>query len=122
MEHVVGVLISSLLSALIWCSLYSKAGYRWWIGLLGLIPGATVVLFLFFLFANWPVVAPLEEFKVCTGKGTEKSVVAFLMRAERAAKKGQAGIAEEMCRVVADKYAGSPWAQDAELVLAKVRA
>lgn len=116
------VFLGLVLPVLIWGGLYAKAGYSWWIGLFALIPLASIVLLLYLLFAKWPVAAELEDFEVCVGRGTEETIVALLTRAQRAAKKGRADLAQDVCRLVADRYAGTPCAKDAELLLERLQA
>jgi hypothetical protein len=116
------VIFGLVLPVLILGGLYAKAGYPWWIGLFALIPLAWIVLLLYLVFATWPVAAPLEEFEVCVGRGTEETIVALLMRAHRAANKGRADLAQDVCRLVADRYAETPCAKDAEVLLERLQA
>lgn len=49
------VLISVALTLLIWCKLFSKAGYSWALGLLMLLPIVSIIMPFFLAFADWPI-------------------------------------------------------------------
>jgi hypothetical protein len=105
-----------------WMAIYSKAGYRWWVGLFALIPGVTGIMFLHISLATWPVVRMAEDGVVWAGTASEKEIVPFLGRAGALARKGDPGAGVAMCRFVMDKYAGTPAARDAEIVMGEIMA
>lgn len=57
------ILISTMITLLIWCKLCSKAGYSWALGLLMLVPVANIVLPFYLAFADWPVQRELRQLK-----------------------------------------------------------
>jgi len=48
---------------LIFCKIFSKAGYSWALGLLILVPIANIIMFLFLAFADWPVQRELRSYR-----------------------------------------------------------
>jgi uncharacterized membrane protein YbhN (UPF0104 family) len=57
------VLISLALNLLIWCKLFSKAGYSWALGLLMLLPIVSIIMPFFLAFADWPIRRELRQLK-----------------------------------------------------------
>jgi len=57
------VLISLALNLLIWCKLFSKAGYSWALGLLMLLPIVSIIMTFFLAFADWPIRRELRLLK-----------------------------------------------------------
>ncbi len=53
--------VASLISALIFCRIFSKAGYHWALGLLTLIPVINMLVPFFLAFADWPAQKELRE-------------------------------------------------------------
>ena len=49
------ILASVVLTAIGWCLIFKKAGWRWALGLLMLIPIVNPILFLILAFSEWPV-------------------------------------------------------------------
>ena len=49
------ILTSVAITALIWCKLFSKAGYHWALGLLMFVPIANIVVPFYLAFAEWPI-------------------------------------------------------------------
>lgn len=43
------------IKVLIFCKIFSKAGYSWALGLLMLVPVANIIMFFFLAFADWPI-------------------------------------------------------------------
>lgn len=43
------------IKVLIFCKIFSKAGYSWALGLLMLVPIANLIMFFFLAFADWPI-------------------------------------------------------------------
>lgn len=58
----VGLLFFSL-TIVIWCKIFSKAGYSWALGLLMLVPVANLVMMLVLAFSDWPVHRELRLLK-----------------------------------------------------------
>jgi len=52
-----------ILTAVIWCKLFSKAGYRWPLGLLMLVPIANVIMPFILAFGQWPIEKELKQFR-----------------------------------------------------------
>ena len=57
------VLISVAITLLIWCKLFSKAGYSWAMGLLMLLPIVSIIMPFFLAFADWPIRKELRLLK-----------------------------------------------------------
>jgi len=57
------VLMSVALNLLIWCKLFSKAGYSWALGLLMLLPIVSIIMPFFLAFADWPIRRELRLLK-----------------------------------------------------------
>lgn len=48
-------LIAVAIKVLIFCKIFSKAGYSWALGLLILVPIADIIIAFYLAFADWPV-------------------------------------------------------------------
>jgi len=57
------VLVLIAIKLLIFCKIFSKAGYSWVLGLLIIIPIANVIMAFFLAFADWPVLRELRRLK-----------------------------------------------------------
>ncbi len=55
------------LKILIFCMIFSKAGYSWALGLLMLIPIANIIMVLILAFGDWPVRRELCQLKQLGG-------------------------------------------------------
>ena len=56
-------LIATAIKALIFCKIFSKAGYSWALGLLVLVPIADIIIAFYLAFADWPVQKELCKLK-----------------------------------------------------------
>ncbi len=56
-------LIALAIRALIFCKIFSKAGYSWALGLLSLVPIANIIMAFYLAFADWPVQKELRQLK-----------------------------------------------------------
>jgi len=56
-------LIAVAIKVLIFCRIFSKAGYSWALGLLILVPIANIIMAFFLAFADWPVQKELRSLK-----------------------------------------------------------
>ena len=61
-------LVVIAIKILIFCKIFSKAGYSWALGLLMLIPIANIIMAFFLAFADWPVCKELRQLKQQQGK------------------------------------------------------
>jgi len=61
-------LIALAIKALIFCKIFSNAGYCWALGLLILVPIANIIMAFFLAFADWPVRKELRQLKQQQGK------------------------------------------------------
>jgi hypothetical protein len=52
-----------ILTLVVWCKVFSKAGYNWAPGLLMLIPIANIVMMLILAFSDWPILKEIRELK-----------------------------------------------------------
>jgi UPF0716 family protein affecting phage T7 exclusion len=57
------VLVVIAIKLLIFCKIFSKAGYNWALGLLMMIPIANIIMAFFLAFADWPVRRELRRLK-----------------------------------------------------------
>jgi hypothetical protein len=57
------VLVVIAIKLLIFCKIFSKAGYSWALGLLMMIPIANIIMAFFLAFADWPVRRELRRLK-----------------------------------------------------------
>ena len=64
------VVITTAITLLIWCKLFSKAGYSWALGLLLLVPIANIVVPFFLAFADWPILKELRTLRQQSRAGT----------------------------------------------------
>ena len=55
--------IGMAIALIIWCKLFSKAGYPWALGLLVLVPIANIVVAFYLAFADWPVLKELRQLR-----------------------------------------------------------
>ncbi len=56
-------LIALAVKALIFCKIFSKAGYSWALGFLILVPIANIIMAFYLAFADWPVQKELRQLK-----------------------------------------------------------
>jgi hypothetical protein len=56
-------LIIFVVQALIFCKIFSKAGYCWALGLLMFVPIANIVMLFVLAFAEWPIQRELRSYK-----------------------------------------------------------
>ncbi|MGB2807345.1 MAG: hypothetical protein WBC22_06380 [Sedimentisphaerales bacterium] len=56
-------LIAVAIKVLIFCKIFSKAGYSWALGLLILVPIANIIMAFYLAFADWPVQKELCKLK-----------------------------------------------------------
>jgi hypothetical protein len=56
-------LLFTVLTIVIWCKIFSKAGYSWALGLLMLVPIANLIMMLVLAFSDWPVHKELRLLK-----------------------------------------------------------
>lgn len=56
-------LIVTAIKILIFCRIFSKAGYSWALGLLMLVPIANIIMVIFLAFADWPIQKELRLMK-----------------------------------------------------------
>jgi len=57
------VLIIVAVKILIFCKIFSRAGYSWALGLLMLVPIANIVMLFVLAFAEWPVQRELRSYR-----------------------------------------------------------
>lgn len=60
-------LIVVVLTTLVFCKVFSKAGYHWALGLIALIPIGQIVLLLILAFSEWPIE---RQLRACQHGGT----------------------------------------------------
>lgn len=56
-------LIALAIKALIFCKIFSKAGYSWALGLLILVPIANIIIAFYLAFADWPVQRQVRQLR-----------------------------------------------------------
>jgi len=57
------VVVANVVSILILCKIFSKAGYHWAMGLLALVPIVGMFLPLYLAFGDWPIRRELRELR-----------------------------------------------------------
>jgi uncharacterized membrane protein YhaH (DUF805 family) len=57
------IVASTVIGIIIYCKLFSKAGYPWALGLLILVPIANIVMLCYLAFADWPVLKELRQLR-----------------------------------------------------------
>jgi hypothetical protein len=57
------VLIIVAVKILIFCKIFSRAGYSWVLGLLMLVPIANIIMLFVLAFAEWPIQRELRSFR-----------------------------------------------------------
>ena len=55
--------VGTAITLVIWCKLFSKAGYHWAYGLLVLVPIANIVVPFYLAFADWPIRKELRQLR-----------------------------------------------------------
>jgi hypothetical protein len=55
--------VAIILTAVIWCLLFSKAGHHWALGLLMLVPIANIIMPFILAFGQWPIEKELQELR-----------------------------------------------------------
>jgi len=60
-------LLFFVLTIIIYCKIFSKAGYCWVLGFLMLVPIANLIMLLVLAFSDWPV---LKELRMLKQQGT----------------------------------------------------
>jgi hypothetical protein len=83
-------------------------------------PVTVLIMFPHLALANWPVYRKVEDCMVWAGTATDKQIVPFLGRAGEFARKANPAAGAAMCRFVMEKYAGTPSARDAEILLGEI--
>ena len=56
-------LITTAIAVLIWCRIFSKAGYSWALGLLMLVPIANIIMPFVLAFGDWPIRKELRQLR-----------------------------------------------------------
>jgi len=54
------VMVVAAIKAIIFCKIFSKAGYPWALGLLMMVPIADIVMAFVLAFARWPIQTQLQ--------------------------------------------------------------
>jgi len=57
------VLLIVAVKILVFCKIFSKAGYSWALGLLMLVPIANIIMLFVLAFAEWPIERELRSFR-----------------------------------------------------------
>ena len=55
--------VVTAIKILVFCKIFSKAGYSWALGLLMLVPIANIIMAFFLAFADWPVCKEVRKLK-----------------------------------------------------------
>jgi hypothetical protein len=56
-------IVAIAIKVLIFCRIFSKAGYSWALGLLVLVPIVNVVMAFYLAFADWPVCKEIRQLR-----------------------------------------------------------
>jgi len=57
------VLVVTIIKVLVYCKIFSNAGYSWALGLLMLVPIANIIMLFVLAFADWPIRKELRLLK-----------------------------------------------------------
>ena len=57
------IVLANLVSILIFCKIFAKAGYHWAFGLLTVVPIANLLVPFFLAFADWPAQRELRDLR-----------------------------------------------------------
>jgi hypothetical protein len=64
MLFIVGLIaIVEIVKAIIYCMIFSKAGYHWALGLLMLVPIACIIMPFVLAFGKWPIQKELDQLR-----------------------------------------------------------
>jgi len=55
--------VVTAIKILVFCKIFSKAGYSWALGLLMLVPIANIIMAFFLAFADWPICKEVRKLK-----------------------------------------------------------
>jgi hypothetical protein len=64
-------LMIAVLFVVVYCKIYSKAGYPWAMGLLMLIPIVNIVMMLILAFSEWPIQRQLRQLQQMAGQSSQ---------------------------------------------------
>jgi hypothetical protein len=65
-------LLFTVLQVVVFCKIYSRAGYSWAMGFLMLIPVVNFIMMLVLAFSEWPIQRQLRQFQQTAGQtGTQ---------------------------------------------------
>ena len=67
------VVVSNLITILIFCRIFAKAGYHWAFGLLVIVPVANLIVPFFLAFADWPAQKELRELRQRLGVAPDQN-------------------------------------------------
>jgi len=67
------VVVSNLITILIFCRIFAKAGYHWAFGLLIIVPVANLIVPFFLAFADWPAQKELRELRQRLGVAPDQN-------------------------------------------------
>ena len=63
MFGILAALIITAIKVLIYCKIFSKAGYSWALGLLMLVPVANIIMPFILAFGDWPIQKELRSLR-----------------------------------------------------------
>ena len=63
LAYLVIILAVLAITVLVYCKIFSKAGYHWAMGLIALIPVGNLILLLILAFGRWPIHRELEALR-----------------------------------------------------------
>ena len=108
-----GGLLLFVVLVLAWMSIFRRAGYSRWLGLLWLVPVANVIIICFLAFSDWPVHRQSRYLKIRTGDASDEDAYDVLGDASRLERKGQFDAAMERYQEIATRFSGRPPGLDA---------
>ena len=62
--------VAVILTAVIWCKLFSKAGHNWALGLLMLVPISNIIMPFILAFGEWPIQKELQQLRQQIGRSS----------------------------------------------------
>jgi len=113
-----GSVVGIVLSVILWGLLFRKAGFSFWLGLLGIIP---FVPFFVLLVTDWPIERRLGATRAETDAASEEDAYALLEQGNRLMRKNQYEDALQIFERIATQWPDSSVGQDARIAIKEVR-
>jgi len=121
-QIIIYLLVYALLTLGLWGTIFVKAGYSGWWGLLMLIPGVNLVMIIIFLVRQWPIQREVRELRMRYGHGTEEDAYSLISEAIRLEARGKVDDALVKYQEVVTSFRDTPAGKDAQKNIEILRA